>query len=84
MRRGDGSWLVDGLAAAEELKVFLELGALPDEEGEDYQTVGGMVMAALGRVPAEGDRFAWEGFCFEVVDMDGLRVDKVLVVAEEP
>ena len=85
VRRGDGFWLVDGLAAAEELKAFLGLGALPGGEGEDYQTVGGMAMAALGRVPAEGDEFRWEGFRFEVVDMDGLRVDKVLVgKAEEP
>jgi CBS domain containing-hemolysin-like protein len=50
----------------------------PKREG-DYQTVGGMVMAYLGHVPAAGDRFEWEGFWFEVLDMDGNRVDKVLV-----
>jgi magnesium and cobalt exporter, CNNM family len=80
VRRGDGSWLVDGLTAAEELKECLELEELPREAEEaDYQTVGGMVMDALGRVPAEGDRFEWEGYSFEVLDMDGRRVDKVLV-----
>lgn len=79
LRREDGSWLVDGLLAAEELKERLELRGLPREEEADYQTVGGMVMDALGRVPAAGDRFEWEGYSFEVVDMDGLRVDKVLV-----
>ncbi len=75
VRREDGSWLVDGLLAAEELKECLELEELPREE-DDYQTVGGMVMDALRRVPAEGDCFKWEGYSFEVLDMDGRRVDK--------
>ncbi len=79
VRREDGSWLVDGLLAAEELKEPLGLKELPREEKAEYQTVGGMVMDTLGRVPAEGDRFAWEGYSFEVLDMDGRRVDKVLV-----
>jgi len=79
VRRGDGSWLVDGLMHAEELKEPIGVSRLPDGHEEDYQTVGGMVMAHLGRVPAAGDRFEWEGFSFEVVDMDGNRVDKVLV-----
>ena len=79
VRREDGSWLVDGLLAAEELKERLGLEELPREAGADYQTVGGMVMDTLGRVPAEGDRFEWEGYSFEVLDMDGQRVDKVLV-----
>jgi putative hemolysin len=78
VRREDGSWLVDGLLAAEELKERLGLKELPREEKAEYQTVGGMVMDTLGRVPAEGDRFAWEGYSFEVLDMDGRRVDKVL------
>jgi putative hemolysin len=78
VRREDGSWLVDGLLAAEELKECLELEELPREE-DDYQTVGGMVMNALRRVPAEGDCFKWAGYSFEVLDMDGRRVDKVLV-----
>ena len=55
------------------------LRALPDEQEEDYQTGGGMVMCHLGRVPKAGDSFEWEGFSFEVVDMDGNHVDKVLV-----
>jgi putative hemolysin len=78
VQREDGSWLVDGLLAAEELKERLGLKELPREEEAEYQTVGGMVMDTLGRVPAEGDRFAWEGYSFEVLDMDGRRVDKVL------
>lgn len=80
VRREDGSWLVDGLLAAQELKAKLGLGgSAHDEEEADYQTVGGMVMNALGRVPAAGDRFEHEGYAFEVLDMDGRRVDKVLV-----
>ncbi len=78
VRRPDGSWLVDGLFSAEELQGRLGLRDLPGGEDE-YQTVGGMAMSRLGRVPATGDRFEWEGFSFEVVDMDGRRVDKVLV-----
>src|SRR3712207_6139074 len=79
VRREDGSWLVDGLLAADELKGHLGTRGLPREGEADYQTVGGMVMEALGRVPEEGDRFEWEGYSFEVLDMDGRRVDKVLV-----
>src|SRR5829696_1395232 len=81
VRREDGSWLVDGLLAADELKERLGSSGLPlhDEEAADYQTVGGMVMDVLGRVPAAGDRFEWGAYSFEVLDMDGRRVDKVLV-----
>jgi putative hemolysin len=79
VRREDGSWLVNGLLAAQELKEHLGLEELPRQEDADYQTVGGMVMDALGRVPAEGERFEWEGYSFEVLDMDGRRLDKVLV-----
>lgn len=78
VRREGGSWLIDGLLAADELKEHLGLEELPHEDDVDYQTVGGMVMATIERVPAEGDRFDWEGYSFEVVDMDGRRVDKVL------
>lgn len=79
VQREDGSWLVDGLANADELEERVGLSGLPEEQKEDYQTVGGLVMARLGRVPTAGDRFEWGGFSFEVVDMDGHRVDKVLV-----
>ena len=82
VRREDGSWLVDGMLAAEELKERLGLQVLPGEEKADYQTVGGMVMDTLGRVPAEGDRLEWEGYSFEVLDMDGRRVDKVLIASK--
>jgi putative hemolysin len=74
--------MVDGLLGANVLKDHLGLDALPREEEEaDYHTVGGMVMDNLGRVPAAGDRFDWEGYAFEVLDMDGRRVDKVLITS---
>ena len=80
VHREDGSWLVDGLLAADKLKERLGSSGLPlHEEEADYQTVGGMVMDVLGRVPAAGDRFDWEAYTFEVLDMDGRRVDKVLI-----
>jgi putative hemolysin len=79
VRREDGSLMVDGLLGANELREHLELGGLPREEEADYHTVGGMVMDNLGRIRAAGDRFDWEGYTFEVLDMDGRRVDKVLI-----
>ncbi len=83
IRREDGSWLVDGKVLADELKELLERDRLPFEEEHLYQTLGGLVMAFLGRVPAAGEHFDWERFRFEVVDMDGHRVDKVLIKAVE-
>jgi putative hemolysin len=80
VRREDGSWLVDGMLPSDELKVLLQLRSLLGEETGVYQTVSGFVMQQLGRIPATGDHFTWGGFRFEVVDMDGHRVDKILVV----
>jgi putative hemolysin len=58
----------------------LQLSSLPGEGKGVYQTVSGLVMQQLGQMPSTGDHFAWGGFRFEVVDMDGHRVDKVLVM----
>ncbi|PZV15769.1 MAG: hypothetical protein DCF22_06625 [Leptolyngbya sp.] len=80
IRREDGSWLLDGLLAIEPLKELLEQETLPQEEEEHYHTLGGFIMAVLGRVPTSGNFFEAVGFRFEVMDMDGTRVDKVLVV----
>jgi putative hemolysin len=79
VRREDGSWLVDGLLAAEELEERLGIDERPRGEVAGYQTVGGLVMEALGRVPAAGARFELGEHSFEVLDMDGWRVNKVLV-----
>jgi putative hemolysin len=77
VRRADGSWLVDGMLPADEFKTLLGLDALPGE-GEGYETVGGMVMTLLDRIPGPGDHVMLPGWRVEVVDMDGHRVDKVL------
>jgi len=79
VRRADGSWLMDGLIPVPELKDRLELKDLPDEERGRYNTLAGMVMLLLGRLPKTTDTVDWQGWRFEVVDLDGKRVDKVLV-----
>jgi putative hemolysin len=78
-QRADGSWLVDGMITIEELRDVLELDPLPGEDENTYQTLGGFVMHQLGRIPAIGEALDWGGWRYEVVDMDGRRVDKVLV-----
>ena len=75
--RQDGSWLLDGMLEADEFKEIFNFTALPHEE--EYETLSGFVMTSLGRVPQAADHFEWNGYRFEVMDMDGRRVDKVLV-----
>ena len=77
--RPDGSWLVDGRFSVDDLKDLLDIKELPEEEENYYTTVGGFVMTYLSRIPEAGDRFDWDRFRFEVLDMDWRRVDKVLV-----
>ena len=78
-QRQDGSWLMDGLIPIPELKDRLEMKEVPEEERGRYNTLAGMVMLLLGRLPATGDSVEWDGWRFEVVDLDGKRVDKLLV-----
>ena len=80
MRRADGSWLVDGSLGVEEFKERLDIKSLPDEESGLYQSIGGFVMMQLEKVPSAGDHFEWNGYRFEVMDMDERRVDKLLVI----
>ena len=77
--RADGSWLVEGGLPIEELQDALDLGPLPGQEEHRYTTVAGFVLHQLGRIPRVADHFEWEGLRFEIVDMDGRRVDQVLV-----
>jgi putative hemolysin len=79
VQRPDGSMLIDGKLQIDDLKDALHIGRLPSEDSGSYQTLGGLVMLQVGRVPVTGDVFEAEGHRFEVVDMDGKRVDKVLV-----
>lgn len=76
-QRQDGSWLLDGMLEVDEFKDIFNLSALPHED--EYETLSGFVMMSLGRVPQTADQFEWQGLRFEVIDMDGRRVDKVLV-----
>jgi putative hemolysin len=79
VQRDDGSWLMDGLIPVTELKDRLALKDLPEEDRGRYNTLAGMIMLLLGRLPATTDHVEWSGWRFEVVDLDGKRVDKVLV-----
>lgn len=79
VRREDGSWLIDGMLDLETLGRELETGTLASEVRGHYHTVAGLTLFALGRVPKTGDMFERSGFRFEIVDMDGNRVDRVLV-----
>jgi putative hemolysin len=79
VQREDGSWLMDGLIPAPELKDRLEMKELPEEDRGRYNTLAGMIMLLLGRLPNITDSVDWGGWRFEVVDVDGKRVDKVLV-----
>jgi putative hemolysin len=76
-QRQDGSWLLDGMLEVDEFKDIFDFNSLPHED--EYETLSGFVMMSLGRVPQTADQFEWHGLRFEIMDMDGRRVDKVLV-----
>ncbi|HNX39608.1 MAG TPA: hemolysin family protein [Methanothrix sp.] len=78
VKREDGSYLVDGAMTVDEFRDALKLHIQPSEQEGQYKTVGGFMMAHLEKIPAAGDYFEWEGYRFEVVDMDERKVDKVL------
>ncbi len=81
-QRQDGSWLLDGMLEVDNFKEIFKVEALPHED--EYETLSGFVMMSLGRVPQAADHFEWNGLRFEVMDMDGRRVDKVLVTTLPP
>lgn len=84
VQREDGSWLVDGMYPVDEFQDYFEIKEMPYEDEANYQTVGGMVMAFLGQVPRVSDRVRIVDYDVEVMDMDGRRVDKVLVTRRAP
>jgi putative hemolysin len=82
IQREDGSWLVDGDVGIERLKSILDIEEeLSGEEENNFHTLGGFIMHALGRIPTTADHFEAANWRFEVVDMDKNRVDKVLISA---
>lgn len=85
VQRGPNEWLMEGLLTIEEFKDFFELeDDLPGEEDDLYKTLAGFVTYGVGRIPKETDTYVWNEFTFEVMDMDNLRVDKILVTRQEP
>ena len=81
----DGAWLVDGLLDVDEFKEFFHIDEeLPGEEDDLYKTMGGLLNLLFGRIPKELDKAKWDGYTFEVIDMDNTRIDKILVTYEEP
>jgi putative hemolysin len=79
VEREEGAWLVEGMLPVDELKAFFHIRKLPSERTGRFQTLGGFTMTHLSRVPAVGDHFECCGLSFEVVDMEGRRVRKVLI-----
>jgi putative hemolysin len=83
-RREDGSWLLDGLMPVSELKARLDIRELPDEDRGLYNTLAGLLMSVSGHLPATGERIECGHWMFEVVDLDGKRIDKVMAVYSPP
>jgi putative hemolysin len=83
VQREDGSWLLDGMLSVDEFFELFDIEELSAEDRGSYQTLGGFVITHLGRIPSAADHFEWQDMRFEVMDMDGNRVDKVLVVPHE-
>ena len=82
--RDDGSWLLDGMIPIPELKDRLSLSRVPEEDRTSYQTLSGMLLLLLGRLGRTGDKVAWDGWEFEIVDLDNRRIDKVLATRTAP
>jgi putative hemolysin len=83
IQREDGSWLIDGILTIDKFKELFNIDELPGERRGNYQTLGGFVITQFGHIPVAADHFEWNGLKFEVMDMDGNRVDKILVLPQE-
>ena len=82
VEREDGSFLIDGALPLEELREVIGGGRLPGEDEHDFHTAAGMVIAHFGRIPHVGENFAWDSWRIEVIDLDGPRIDKLLLQRE--
>jgi len=83
VQRDDGSWLVDGLLPIDDFKETFDLMQLPDEESGAFQTVAGFAVMQLEHIPSVADCFEWDNLRLEIADMDGPRVDKLIVTVLE-
>jgi putative hemolysin len=81
--REDGSWLLDGMMPVDELRSRLDIKCLPAEDKGRYNTLAGMLLSVAGHLPKTGERIASSGWWFEVVDLDGWRIDKVIASRQE-
>jgi putative hemolysin len=77
--REDGTWLLDGALSIERFRDLFPLEAEELEASRDFQTLAGLVLFEVGGIPQTGDVLTWQGLRLEVVDMDGMRIDKLLV-----
>ena len=79
-QRADGTWLIDGRYNIQEFKKLFEFNeSLPDEEEDNYTTLAGFILSLSGTIPDEEDKYEWDRFIFEIIDIDGHQIDKVLV-----
>ena len=83
-RHDNDGWLVDGQCSMYDFKMFFDVDDSDDDSDSEYNTVGGLILDALEHVPEAGEKTSWKDFSFEVVDMDGARIDKVIVKRETP
>jgi len=79
VHREDGSWLVDAMTDQETVRKTIGMSLLPPNAHTNYNTLAGMLLAHMGKIPAVGDKVVIDNFVFEIVDMDGRRIDKVLI-----
>ncbi|MEN4029994.1 MAG: hemolysin family protein [Methanobacterium sp.] len=78
-KRADGSYLIDGSINIEEFKSIFKIKELPDEDTSNYQTLAGFIMTYLGEIPETAYKFKWNDLQFEIMDLDGFHIDKVMV-----
>ncbi len=81
IKRGDGSWLIDGVTAVEDVKKVLEIESFPEEDS--YETIAGFMMYMLKSIPKKGAHIEYNGYSFEVVDVDNFKIDQLLVIKED-
>lgn len=79
VQREDGSWLIDAAMPVDEFTERFAIRELPGESRKEFRTAAGFILSCMGRVPSVADRCEWQGLRFEVMDMDGKRIDKILV-----
>lgn len=84
IRRDDGSWLVDGVLGAHEVREIFDISRLEGEDEGRFETIGGFILDQLGHIPVEGEFVEVEGHRIEVIDMDGHRIDKVTIIPPKP